>query len=184
MASGDALLAFHPLGGEPPATLFATLDVRNQHPVLDFQDGTANEAMMWSGMLPEHYGGGGITATVVWAASTAGSGNTKWDGFFERNDDDSTTGALGTDSFATEQAVTAAAASVSGEVAYDDITFTDGSRRRGRIHLDLFHTITFDWSDKIAIIEHDAARFHTVDKLVIGGLRHGKQNIRVSSLWI
>ena len=36
MASGDTLNVFTPLQNEPPASIYATLDVRNLHPVLDF----------------------------------------------------------------------------------------------------------------------------------------------------
>ena len=44
MASGDTLLVFTPLHNEPPASNFATLDLRNLHPVLDF-DPTTNESV-------------------------------------------------------------------------------------------------------------------------------------------
>ena len=42
MASGDTLTIFTPLHNEPPSSNPATLDIRNQHPVLDF-DATTNE---------------------------------------------------------------------------------------------------------------------------------------------
>ena len=47
MASGDTLLTFTPASNEPPATVFATLDTRNAHPVLDFDD-AANEDAVFS----------------------------------------------------------------------------------------------------------------------------------------
>jgi hypothetical protein len=73
MASGDTLCVFKPADNEPPTTNYATPDLRNLHPVLDF-DTTTQEAAIFSGVLPSHYGGGGITATAYAAATSATTG--------------------------------------------------------------------------------------------------------------
>jgi len=44
MAAGETLSAWGPMAGTPPSTAFATLDVRNEHVVLDF-DKDANESV-------------------------------------------------------------------------------------------------------------------------------------------
>ncbi len=126
MASGDTLLTFMPFGYEPPASNPATPDERNAHPTLDFADATNNEAAIWTLILPLHYAGGGLTVTVMWSASTATTGKVKWDGFIERIAD--VVFDIDADGFAVEMSVTATAANVSGEAAYDDITFTDGAQ--------------------------------------------------------
>ncbi len=108
MASGDTIATFSPLSNEPPATTYATLDTRNSHPTLDFDD-TATEAAVFSFVLPRNYGGNGITIYLHWAATTATSGNVIWQTALERvgtaQDTDS-------DGFAT--AVTWSAATTSG----------------------------------------------------------------------
>jgi hypothetical protein len=83
MASGDTLLIFTPLHNEPPASNFATLDVRNQHPVLDF-DAATNESTIFSAVMPRNYGGGGITVYLHYAMTSATSGDVDWDAAFER----------------------------------------------------------------------------------------------------
>jgi hypothetical protein len=125
MASGDILANFRPQDSEPTSSNFATPSVRNGHPTLLF-DAATDESTMFSAMLPPHYDGGGITATLVWSAATATSNNTIWDAAFERIQDDVTD--LDSDSFAAVQSVTATAPSASGETSYDDITFTDGAQ--------------------------------------------------------
>ena len=60
MASGDTLLVFHPFDNEPPSANYATLDIRNLHPVLDFDDST-DESAVFSAVLPWAYSGGGLT---------------------------------------------------------------------------------------------------------------------------
>lgn len=124
MASGNSLLSFGPYHNEPPATGYALLDTRNQQPCLDFP-ATGTPTAVFSGVLPRHYGGGGITATVGWAASAAVTGTVVWELSFERHQDD--VDDLDTDSFATAKSVTATTASVAGELAYDDVAFTNGA---------------------------------------------------------
>jgi len=58
MASGNTLCTFLPTDNEPPSSNYATLDTRNAHPVLDFDD-TIQEAAQFTGILPRNYRGGG-----------------------------------------------------------------------------------------------------------------------------
>ena len=125
MAAGDTLAVFTPLHNEPPATIFATLDTRNNIPVLDFDAATDEEAV-FGGFLPDNYAGGGLTVTLVWMGSTATSGNTVWEVSIERHSDDDVD--LDSDSFAaSNNGGQDLAPTVSGEVSYDDVTFTDGA---------------------------------------------------------
>lgn len=55
----------------------------NEHWVLDFNQST-NETAVFSGMLPRSYAGGGLTVTIVFAATSATSGDVDWDAAFER----------------------------------------------------------------------------------------------------
>ncbi len=107
-----------------PVDCFATLDTRNNKTVLDF-DAASNEVAMFQGFMPRHYSGGGITVTFGWMASTATTGDTSWAAFLMSVTDDADD--LDTKNFAApnrNQAVDVA--SVSGEVDYFTITFTDG----------------------------------------------------------
>jgi hypothetical protein len=122
MASGDTLLAVPAAGFEYPSSNYATPDARNDHRVADF-DASSDESILINGFLPEAYDGGGITLTLVWAASGVSSGNVVWDAQFERHEDDATD--LDSDSFASVQSVTDACANVDGEPVYSDITFTN-----------------------------------------------------------
>ncbi len=124
MASGDSLVTFTPLHNEPPASNFATIDYRNNHPVLDFDAATDEEAV-FSAVMPRHYDGGGVTVTIGWMASTATSGNCIWQAAFMSVTDDADD--LDTKAFAAfNDTGQVTPASASGEVAYDTITFTDG----------------------------------------------------------
>lgn len=125
MASGQSLLIFRPLDNEPPTTNPATLDWRNLHPVLDF-DTTTQESAIFTGVLPRNYAGGGITVTVVWAATTATTGTGGWDVAFER------IGAaqqdLDADGFATAQVITAVTVpGVSGNTSVNSVAVTNGA---------------------------------------------------------
>ena len=125
MASGDSLLILTALHNEPPSANAATLDTRNQHPILDFDDST-DESAVFGAVLPRSYAGGGLTVTVVWMASTATTGDVIWNAQIERHQDDLFD--LDADGFAAAQAVTAGAPSASGETSYDAVTFTDGAQ--------------------------------------------------------
>ena len=58
MASGDTLVVFLLQANEPPTTNFATLDTRNNHPVLDF-DASTNEDAIFSGLIEDNKAGPG-----------------------------------------------------------------------------------------------------------------------------
>ena len=125
MASGDTLIiltthsADLPTSGDVPSP-----DSRNDHPVLDFDAATA-ETVNFPIVLPRHYGGGGVTATIIWSAATATTAETRWSLAWERHEDDAFD--LDADGFATAKTVDATAPSASGEVSYDTIAFTDGA---------------------------------------------------------
>ncbi len=125
MASGDTLLVFNPLQGEPPASNFATLDLRNLHPVLDF-DATTNESSVFRGVMPRSYAGGGITVYLHYAMSSAITGTIDWDAAFERIGDQALD--IDADSFAAVNSVdNTTVPGTSGLVDIVTITFTDGA---------------------------------------------------------
>jgi len=123
MASGDTLLVFTPLHNEPPGSDYATLDVRNEHPVLDF-DAANEESAMFSGVLPRHYSGGGLTVTLHVAFSSATSGNSVWQVAFERIGIEHQD--MDEDGFATARQIDIEASSPSGEVLTGSTGFGNG----------------------------------------------------------
>ena len=125
MASGDTLAIFTPHANEPPATNYATVDIRGTHMVLDFDDTTA-ESAQFGAVLPRNYAGGGITLNVIWLATTATTGNVKWNAQFERHQASTTD--LDTDDFATAQSATGTAPATSGAPLYTSIAFTNGAQ--------------------------------------------------------
>jgi hypothetical protein len=72
MATGDTLAVWGAAAAIPPAANFATLDVRNGHLVLDFDDTTA-ESVHFTGVLPSHYGGNGVVAVLTWTVTSDGN---------------------------------------------------------------------------------------------------------------
>jgi hypothetical protein len=125
MASGDTLAILTPYDNEPPSTNFATLDMRNSHPVLDFDD-TTNESAVFSMVMPRSYASGGLTVYIHYAMSTATSGDIDWDIAFERIGDQQQD--LDTDSFATANSVdNTTVPGTSGLVDIVNVTFTDGA---------------------------------------------------------
>lgn len=71
------------------------------------------------------YGGGGLTLTLFWSATSATTGNVRWNAGFRRVADDAED--IDTSQTYDFNAVDDATASASGEVAYTTITFTDGA---------------------------------------------------------
>jgi hypothetical protein len=126
MASGDSLLQWGPLANEPPSSNYATLDFRNSHPVLDF-DAASLESAVFSGIMPQHYAGGGVTAYVWYLMSSAESGDIDWDGNFERIGDQQLD--IDGDSFAATQSVdNTTVPATTGLVDVVAIPFTDGAQ--------------------------------------------------------
>lgn len=127
MASGDTLLIFTPLHNEAPSgATIATLDTRNNHPVLDFDPGENNQAR-FSAIMPRNYSGGGVTVYIHYAMSSATSGDIDWDAEFERIGDQQQD--LDSDGFAGFQSVNATTVpGTSGLVDIVNIPFTDGAQ--------------------------------------------------------
>ena len=121
MASGETLAVFTALDNIPPSANYATLDSRNSHLVLDFDDGT-DESAVFFGVLPRNYAGGGITANVIWASTGAVVGDVVWLGSFERIDDGGLD--LDGDSFAATQTTTETCDGTNGSTTYTDVAFT------------------------------------------------------------
>ena len=125
MASGDTLGIFTAFSNEPPASNYATLDTRNQHPVLDFDD-TTNESAVFSGVMPRNYDGGGVTAYLHYAMSSAVSGDIDWDVAFERIGDQQQD--IDSDGFAAaNSADDTTVPGTSGNVDVVSVAFTDGA---------------------------------------------------------
>ena len=126
MASGDTLAIFYPHGAEYVATNSATQDTRNEHPVLDF-DATTNESIVWSFVMPQHYGGGGVECYIHYSMSTATSGDVDFDTQFERIGDQQQD--VDTDSFAAAQSVdNTTVPGTSGNVDIVNTSHTDGAQ--------------------------------------------------------
>ncbi len=124
MASGDTLLIFLAQDNEPPSSNFATLDTRNNHPVLDF-DAATNEDAVFTGVMPRAYGGGGITVYLHYAMSAAISGDIDWDVALERIGDQQQD--IDADGFAAVNSVdNTTVPGTSGLVDIVSIAFTDG----------------------------------------------------------
>lgn len=126
MASGDTLAVFTALHGEPPASNYATLDTRNSHPCLDFDD-TTGETIYFSGVMPRNYSAAtGVTVYLHWAGTVAGTNTVGWLIAFERMGDGGTD--IDTDSFAADTTVTAEAAdATSGILDVSNATITAGA---------------------------------------------------------
>jgi hypothetical protein len=125
MASGDTLLMFTPPANEPPSSNPAALDTRNARPVLDF-DGATNESAVFSGVMPRHYGGGGVTVYLHYAMTSATSGDVDWDVAFERIGEGQLD--IDNDSFAAaNSADNTTVPAVAGNVDVVGVPFTDGA---------------------------------------------------------
>jgi hypothetical protein len=125
MASGNSLLQWGAMANEPPATNYATLDTRNSHPVLDF-DAATDESAVFSGVMPQHYAGGGVTVYIHWSAVGVTTNDVIWDVAFERIGDGQQD--VDADGFASVQSVTDTAPGTDGFVTIASIAFTNGAQ--------------------------------------------------------
>lgn len=139
MASGDSVVQI--LKAMPPGANAATMDVRaggstpaESVQVWDFDAGS-DEYMDWLCKL-EGYGGGGLTYTMPWSASSATSGNTRWELAMRRIADDAED--IDAAHSYDYNGVTDTAPSASGEVSYPTISFTDGADMDGVVEGELF----------------------------------------------
>jgi len=121
---GNSLI-FTPQCNEPPASNFATLDTRNNHPVLDFDD-TTNESAIFSGILSSGYTGSGLTVYLHYAMTSAEVNTVDWDVAFERIGDQQID--IDGDSFAAVNSIdNTTVPGTAGLVDIVSVTFTDGA---------------------------------------------------------
>lgn len=125
MASGNLLCSFFPTDNEPPAANYATLDTRNVHDVLDF-DNTTNESAVFSAVMPQHYAGGGVTVYIHYSMTSAEANTVDWDVAFERIGDQQLD--VDADSFAAVNSVDdTTVPGTTGLVDVVSVAFTDGA---------------------------------------------------------
>lgn len=170
MASGDALAAFFPENNMPPDADFATLDTKltasadepdDVITLLDFDDGATNEFASFRGIMPEHYGGGGVTCTIVWSSGAATSGVCRWEIAFKSVSDDADD--LDSKAYAAQKSVDATTANVAGEVDYVDIGFGNGSEMDSVAKNEMFFlTINRDSADTGADTLTGDAELHAI----------------------
>jgi len=128
VATGDVVVQI--LEDMPPATSYATFDVRaggstpaESFAVYDF-DAAADEYMDFKAFL-KGYDGGGLTFRIGWASTSATSNVCRWGIAIRRFADDAED--MDTSQTYNFNELDCTAASASGEVVYDDITFTNGA---------------------------------------------------------
>lgn len=128
MASGDVVVLVSEV--IPPATLFGVFSTRaggstpaEQVPIWYFDAATAWYLDFYCFL--KGYAGGGLTFTIPWMAATATTGVSRFGLAIRRIQDDAED--LDTSQTYDFNEVDATTANVSGEVAYDTITFTSGA---------------------------------------------------------
>ena len=126
MAAGDLLADFSPQCNEPPVGNAATPHTRNGHPVLDFDD-SADEAAIFTGLMPWHYGGGGITvhAIVSFTSDTNNAHTAQLEISFERIGDGAQD--LDFDGFGLPKDLTLTVPSTCGHTEVGSVAFNDGA---------------------------------------------------------
>jgi hypothetical protein len=121
---GEPFIQLSPLSNEPPTSAMATPDLRNAHPVLDF-DGATDEEAVFRGVLPNGYGGGGLTVDTFWAFTSATSGSLRVQAAIERINVSSLD--IDADSFASFNSAGGSAPGTSGQVIKVTVTFASGA---------------------------------------------------------
>lgn len=122
MASGNTLCRFTAASNQPPASAFATPDVRNSILVLDF-DAATDESAVFVDVLPRSYAGGGLTVMINAMHTSATTGTSRWQAQIERSNTD-----LDADSFAAAESAANTVSGTSGIITTATITFTDGAQ--------------------------------------------------------
>lgn len=126
MASGDTLCLFGPADAKLPSSNYPQHLIRNNHHVLAYDAGTSETAYFES-VMPQNYGGGGVTIYIGHAAASATSGTIGWLTAFERIGD--RTHDIDSDSFASANTLTAVAVSgTAGEVDIVSVAHTNGAQ--------------------------------------------------------
>jgi hypothetical protein len=110
------LHTFRPQHAELPASNFATLDTRNNHPVLNF-DAATEETVYFSDVMNRGYLGGAVQVMVHYAMASATTAEVIWCAAFERIGD----GQLDIDADSFDTAVCSAATTVPGTTGHVDI---------------------------------------------------------------
>lgn len=169
MASGDLLAYWGALNNEPPDDDFATLDTiltasddepDDVVPVLDFDSGATQEYASFSGVMPSHYDGGGVTLTLVWC-SEATTGDVKWDAAFKSFTDN--TDDLDAKQYAAVNSATDAVAGTARVLTYTPIAFTDGADMDSVVANEYFRlTITRDSADAADTVDANDAELVAV----------------------
>lgn len=137
MASGATLVTLFPFDNEPPSANYATFNLRNGHPVLDF-DATTQEISIFTAVMPRNYGGGGVTVYVHSVMASASSGTLGWEVAFERMSDGGTTD-IDSDSFAASQTIsTSTVTGTVGGVLVQNVSITNGANMDGIVAGDSF----------------------------------------------
>ncbi len=118
-------LFFLPAQASTPSTNYPTVDERNNHRILDFNEST-DKTCYFSGIMPVGYStGNSIKVTVIWAATSATSNDCVWEGYFERLAENAQD--IDSDGFYTTTAKYAkeTANGSSGKLVYTSITYSN-----------------------------------------------------------
>ena len=123
MATGDPVLVG--LGPQPPSANAARLDYRvggsTPGEVVEVWDFVAGEYLDLLGVVSGRYTGAAFFLVLPWMATTAATGNCKWDAGFRRLSSAVDLDAAHVYSF---QTVTATTAATPGQITYTTIPFT------------------------------------------------------------
>ena len=128
MASGDTLYSWDMNSSAVQNTFGPPFVTRNGHRVRNF-DAAEDTYMRLSGIMPQHYAGGGVKVLIHWVAATAISGDVDWTSAFEAHIIESADFDADVDSFAAAEAVVdTAPGTASGREAIAEISHTAGAQ--------------------------------------------------------
>ena len=117
--SNSTIAVFTATDNQPPASGFATLDTRNSIAVLDFDD-TTKESAVFVGVMPQLVAlSSGLSINCHWMATSATSGDCRWEVALERSNTD-----LDSDSFDTAATASSTTNGTAGIITVTSITLT------------------------------------------------------------